>query len=132
VLSRRATGRLLFAVAVIALPLPWYLGEVERAPLVRLAFFTGIFGRVMLAEGATGTTRLFFGLGVAQLVLYATAVRLLAALVARALAGLRSPALRTLAVAGLAMALLGAGLLPIYDTPLSSHRARSSLLGVFD
>ena len=79
-LSRRATGRLLFAAAVIALPLPWYLGEVERAPLVRLAFFTGIFGRVMLAEGATGTTRLFFGLGVAQLVLYATALRLLAAL----------------------------------------------------
>ena len=99
---------------------------------MRLAFFTGIFGRVMLAEGATGTTRLFFVLGVAQLVLYATALRLLAALVARALAGLRSPALRTLAIAGLALALLGAGLLPIYDTPLSSHRAHSSLIGVFD
>ena len=100
-LSRRAMGRVLFVAALIALPLPWYLGEVEWAPWLRLAFFTGIFGSVFVAEGATGTTRLFFGLGVAQLILYGAALRLAAALVARALAGLRSPTWRTAVVGGL-------------------------------
>ncbi|HVH18389.1 MAG TPA: hypothetical protein VNF72_08830 [Myxococcota bacterium] len=131
-LSRRAMGRVLFVAALIALPLPWYLGEVERAPWLRLAFFTGIFGSVFVAEGATGTTRLFFGLGVAQLILYGAALRLAAALVARALAGLRSPTWRTAVVGSLAIVLLGAGFLPIYDTPLSSRRPHSSLLGIFD
>jgi hypothetical protein len=132
VLSRRAMGRVLFVAALIALPLPWYLGEVERAPWLRLAFFTGIFGSVFAAEGAGGTTRLFFGLGVAQLIVYGAALRLAAALVARALAGLHSPTWRTAVVGGLTIALLGAGFLPIYDTPLSSRRPHSSLLGIFD
>jgi hypothetical protein len=125
-------GRVLFVAALIALPLPWYLGEIERAPWLRLAFFTGIFGSVFVTEGATGTTRLFFGLGVAQVILYAAALRLAAALVARALAGVSSAAWRTAVVAGLAIAMLGAGFLPIYDTPLSSRRPHSSLLGIFD
>lgn len=131
-LSRRAIGRVLFVAALIALPLPWYLGEVERAPWLRLAFFTGILGSVFVTEGAGGTTRLFFGLGVAQLILYGAALRLAAALVARALAGLRSPTWRASIVVGIAIALLGAGFLPIYDTPLSSRRTHSSLLGLFD
>jgi hypothetical protein len=132
VLSRRAAGRVLFAAAALALPLPWYLGELESAPLVRLAFFSALFGGVLLAEGPGGTTGLFFALGFAQTLLYGAALRLAAALVARALAGLPSPLWRGAIVAGLAIAMLGAGLLPIYHTPLSSSRARSSLLGLFE
>lgn len=130
-LSRRAAGRVLFAAAAAALPLPWYLGEIECAPLLRLAFFTSLFAGVLLAEGAGGTTGLFVGLGGVQTLLYGAALRLAAALVARALAGLPSRA-RVALVAGLAAALLGAGLLPLYHTPLSSSRARSSLFQLFE
>ena len=130
--SRRATGRVLFLAAALTLPLPWYLGEVESSPLVRLAFFTSLFGSVLAAEGGGGTTALLFGLGLAQTLAWGAALRLAAALVARALAGLRSQAWRAAIVAALAVGLCGAGLLPIYQTPLSSSRARSSLLGIFD
>ena len=130
-LSRRATGRVLFLAAALALPLPWYLGEMESAPLARLAFFTSLVGSVLVVEGGR-TTALIFALGLAQTVAWGAALRLVAALVARALAGLRSPAWRTTIVAALAIGMIGAGLLPIYQTPLSSQRARSSLLGIFD
>jgi hypothetical protein len=122
----------LFAAAALALPLPWYLGEVESAPWLRLAFFTSLLGSVLVVEGAHGTTGLFFGLGLAQTILYGAALRLAAALLARALAGLRAPAWRGAIVAALAIGMLGAGLLPIYRTPLSSSRARSSLFGLFE
>lgn len=131
-LSRRATGRVLFLAAAAALPLPWYLGEAESAPLVRLAFFTSLFGSVLALEGGGRTTALLFGLGLAQTLGWGAALRLAAALVARALAGLRSSAWRATIVAALAIGMLGAGLLPIYHTPLSSVRARSSLLGILD
>ena len=130
-LSRRAAGRVLFLAAAAALPLPWYLGEMESAPLARLAFFTSLVGSVLAVEGGR-TTALIFALGLAQTVAWGAALRLVAALVARALAGLRSPAWRTTIVAALAIGMIGAALLPIYRTPLSSQRARSSLLGIFD
>lgn len=131
-LSRRAAGRVLFAAAALALPLPWYLGEIEHAPWLRLAFFTALFGSVFAVEGGGGTTGLFFALGVAQTLLYGAALRLAAALVARALAGVPRPVWRTALVAGIALAIVGAGLFPIYDTPLSSRRARSSLFELFE
>jgi hypothetical protein len=121
----------LFAAAALALPLPWYLGEIESAPWLRLAFFTAIFGSVFAAEGAGGTTGLFFGLGLAQLLLWGAVLRLSAALIARVLAGVPRTAWRAAIVAGLAAAIVGAGLFPIYDTPLSSRRARSSLFELF-
>ena len=132
VLSRRAAGRVLFAAAALALPLPWYLGEIEHAPWLRLAFFTAIFGSVFAVEGAGGPTGLFFALGLAQTLFWGAALRLAAALLARALAGVPRPRWRTALVAGIAAALVGAGLFPIYDTPLSSHRAHSSLLELFE
>jgi hypothetical protein len=122
----------LFAAAALALPLPYYLGEIERAPLLRLAFFTGIFGRVFVAEGGRGMTGLFFGLGLAQLLLYALLLRLGAGLLARSLFRVGAPRLRTALFAAVALALVGAGFSPLYDTPLSSSRGRSNLLGLFE
>jgi hypothetical protein len=132
VLSRRAATRVLFAAAVLALPLPYYIGEVESAPLVRLAFISGLFGSVLVAEGAGGTNGLFFALGLVQLVVWAGVLRLGAGLLSRSLARLPWPRARTVLVALLALALIGAGLSPLYDTPLSSSRGRSNLLGLFE
>jgi hypothetical protein len=132
VLSRRAATRVLFAAAVLALPLPYYIGEVESAPLVRLAFISGLFGSVLVAEGAGGTNGLFFALGLVQLVVWAGVLRLGAGLLSRSLARLPWPRARTVLVALLALALIGAGLWPLYDTPLSSSRGRSNLLGLFE
>ncbi len=129
---RHAAAWVLFAAAAVALPLPYYLGEIESAPLLRLAFFTGIFGRVFVAEGARGTTGLFFGLGMAQILVYALLQRLCAGLLARSLARVGAPRVRTALVAAIALAIVGAGLSPLYDTPLSSSRGRSNLLGLFE
>jgi hypothetical protein len=131
-LSRRASARLLFAAAVLALPVRYYLGEIESAPVVRLAFFTGVFGSVLLAEGARGMTGLFVGLGAVQLVLWLLLLRAGAALVARVLARVPAPSLRSALCFGIAGAMLIAGLTPLYDTPLSSQRPRSSLLQIFE
>jgi hypothetical protein len=131
-LSRRASARLLFAAAVLALPVPYYLGEIESAPLLRLAFFTGVFGSVLLAEGARGMTGLFFGLGLAQVALWLLLLRGGAGLMARLIARVPAPALRSAISVGLAALLLAAGLTPLYDTPLSSRRARSSLLQILE
>lgn len=130
--SRRAAAWVLFAAAALALPLPYYLGEIESAPWLRLAFFTGIFGRVFVAEGGRGMTGLFFGLGAAQLLVYALLLRLGAGLLARSLFRVGAPGLRKALVAAVALALVGAGFSPLYDTPLSSSRARSNLLGLFE
>jgi hypothetical protein len=132
VLSRRASAWLLFAAAALALPLPYYLGEVEYAPWVRLAFFTGIYVSVFVAEGAAGTTGLFIGLGAAQTVVYALLLRAGSGLLARSLERLAAPRLRGGIAAAIALSLLLAGLTPFYDTPLSRQRARSSLLVIFE
>jgi len=131
-MSRRAAAWVLFVAAALALPLPYYLGEIESAPWLRLAFFTGIFGRVFVAEGGRGMTGLFFGLGMTQLLVYALLLRLGAGRLARSLFRVRAPHVRTALVAAVALALVGAGLSPLYDTPLSSSRGRSSLLGIFE
>jgi hypothetical protein len=131
-LSRRASARLLFAAAVLALPVRYYLGEIESAPVVRLAFFTGVFGSVLLAEGARGMTGLFVGLGAVQLALWLLLLRAGAGLAARGIARIPAPALRSALCVGIAAVMLAAGLTPLYDTPLSSQRPRSSLLQILE
>ena len=49
-----------------------------------------------------------------------------AEVLARSLFRVSAPGLRTALVAAVALALVGAGFSPLYDTPLSSSRARSS------
>ena len=130
-MQRKNAHRLLFAVALLTVPVPFYLGEVELAPVARLLFFSGLLARLFAAEGG-GKGGLFAGLGALQALVYAGLLGLAASLVARLLVRLRRPRVRTALVVGLATAMLGLSLAPVYDTPLSSTRPRSSLLHIFE
>ena len=49
-MSARNIRRLLFATALLAAPIPFYLGEPELAPVVRLAFLSALVASVFVAE----------------------------------------------------------------------------------
>src|SRR5215813_6628076 len=106
------------------MPVPFYLGEVERAPVMRLAFLTSLLSLVMVAEGGSALIRLCT-LGVMQTALYTGLFMLAAGLAARALARIREASLRAATVGAFVFLLFASSLLPIYDTPLSSTRLHS-------
>ena len=130
-MSRKSTRRLLWLVALATLPVPYYLGEAELAPVLRLAFLTGLLTSVAVVEGGFATVSIA-AMGIAQTLLYALLLSLAARLLARAVTLLPSALLRRAAVACLAIGLCAASLLPIYETPLSSSRLRSSLWQLFE
>ena len=129
-MSRRAAVCLLWAVFFAALPVPFYMGASGLEPPLGVVFLAGLAGGIWWSEGSGGTTALFAGLALAQALLYTAAAGLGAACVVRALWSL-APRRATWVVALLCGALATAALFPIYDTPLSSSRPRSSLLGLF-
>ena len=125
------TRRWLWIAALITMPVPFYLGEVEWAPVLRLAFVTGLFAAVWLAETEAKLGSLM-AMGLVQTALYALLFRLAAGLAARAFGRIGSPPLRIAAVGSVVFLLFASALLPIYETPLSSARMRSSLWQIFD
>ncbi len=129
--SRSASKWLLWAALLLSLPLPFYMGAQGLVPPVRALFLAGIATGMLLTEGAHGTSGIFAGLGLAQGLAALLLSLGLAALLARLAWRLAPARARTPVVLALACAMLGAALLPIYDTPLSSSRARSSLLQAF-
>ncbi len=132
-MSPRAQKWLLWTVFLGTIPVVFYLGEVERAPALRLAFFAALASWVALAEGVgTGVGAAFFVLGPVQALAYAGLLYALAAAIVRLLARLASAGLRTACVGGLAAICLGASLFEIYQTPLSSSRPRSSVMQIFE
>ncbi len=130
-MTRSTARRLLWIVVLTTLPVPFFLGEPELAPVLRLAFLTGLLGAVLVTEGGS-TLAALVGLGAAQTLGYGLLLWLSAALVARVLEGFRAPAARGVVLAILAISLFAASLSEIYETPLSSHRARSSLFQIFE
>jgi hypothetical protein len=126
-----AARRWIWLAALATMPVPFYVGQVEWAPVLRLAFLTAIFGLVALAEGGR-TLILFSSLGLAQTALYTLGFFLAASLVARAIARLGEPSLRIAAVGTAVFLLFASSLLPIYDTPMSSTRMRSDLWHLFE
>jgi hypothetical protein len=128
--STKNARRLLFAVAWLTLPVPFFLGEPELAPVVRLAFLSALVSLVFAAEGGLVTATLA-GIGWVQALVWSGLLLLGAALIAKALARIESAGVRTAITAAIALVLLGASLGERYDTPLSSSRARSSLLQLF-
>ena len=118
-------------MVLTTLPVPFFLGEPELAPVLRLAFLTGLLGAVLVTEGGS-TLAALVGLGAAQTLGYGLLLWLSAALVARVLEGFRAPAARGVVLAILAISLFAASLSEIYQTPLSSQRARSSLFQIFE
>jgi hypothetical protein len=129
--SNRAARRWLFLVALATMPVPFFLVQVEWAPVLRLAFLTSLFAAVMLAEGG-GTVILMAAMGMVQTLLYAALFFLAAGFAARALERNASPPMRVAAIGTFAFLLVVSAQLPIYDTPLSSLRMRSNFWQLFD
>jgi hypothetical protein len=68
--SHATARRWLWIAALVTMPVPFFLAQVEWAPVLRLAFLSSLFGAVMLAEGG-GTAILLGVLGILQTFLYA-------------------------------------------------------------
>lgn len=130
-MTRATARRWLFAVGLVTLPLPFYLGALELSPWIRLAFLSALLGSVALSDGG-GTISLLGGLGALQTLVGALLVWTLAALVALGIGALRPPALRGAALAAILLALVAGSFLDIYDTSLSSTRPRSNVLHLFE
>ena len=113
------------------MPVPFYLGEIELAPVLRLAFLTSLLSLVLAAEGGR-TLQWIAGMGIAQTALYTALFYIAAGLAARGIERLREPPLRVAAVGTVVFLLVVSGTLPIYQTPLSSTRLHSDLWHLFE
>ena len=113
------------------MPVPFYLGEVEWAPVMRLAFLTSLLSLVMVAEGGRALIRIGT-LGILQTALYTGLFLLAAGLAARGVVRIREPPLRVAAVGTAVFLLFASAPLPIYQTPLSSTRLHSNLWHLFE
>jgi hypothetical protein len=129
-MTRIATRRLLLAVFLLTLPVPYMLGAVEVAPWLRLAFLTSLLSGVFAVEGGPwiGTMA---ALGVAQSLLYLALLYAAAVFVAAMLSRIGAMSVRRVATAIVIVGLLGFSLTDPYDTGISSTRARSSLTHLF-
>jgi hypothetical protein len=126
-----AARRWLWLAALVTMPVPFYIGEVEWAPVLRLAFLTSLFGIVLAAEGGR-TVVLFTTLGALQTLLYTGLFFLVTTFAARAIQRFSQPVLRSAAVGSVVLLLFVSSLLPIYQTPLSSTRLRSEIWHLFE
>lgn len=123
--------RWLWLAALITMPVPFYLGQLEWAPVLRLVFLSALVGAVMIAEG--GATTIGLGvLGIVQSALYTGLFFLAAGLAARGAMRIASPPLRVAAIGSAVFLLLASAQLPIYETGLSSTRVRSNLWQIFE
>jgi hypothetical protein len=129
--SRTAARRWLWLAALATVPVAFYLGEVERAPVLRLAFLSSLLSLVLVAEGGRSLAWLV-ALGVLQTTLYTGMFFLVADLVSRGVARIREPSLRVAAVGSAVFVLFASSLLPIYQTPMSSTQLYSNLWHLFE
>ena len=113
------------------MPVPFFLGEVEWAPVIRLAFLTSLFGLVLAAEGGANLMWIA-GMGIVQTAVYTGLFYLAAGLAARGVERIGEPPLRVAAVGTAVFLLVASSLLPIYQTPLSSTRLHSDLWHLFE
>ncbi len=130
--SRRTSGLLLYLALLLTLPVPYYLGAVEVAPVARLLFLSGLVLGVVATEGVAGYQGAFAGLAAVQSLLWPLLLLALARILVRVLER-GVPARWRAGTLGLALLALGiVGLLPIYSTELSSQGASSSLVQLLD
>jgi hypothetical protein len=119
-------------MALATVPVPFYLGQPEFAPVLRLAFFELLLGSVFVTEGGGWMLTLWVGLGAVQIAVWSALLWLGVRLLWVGLRRAPTPILRSAAAVAIAAALGAASLFPIYDTALSSTRDRSSLLQIFE
>ena len=77
-MSPKTTRWLLFSAALLAAPIPFYLGEPELAPLLRLAFLSALVTSVFAVEGGA-TAGALAGIALVQVVVWAGLLFLAAA-----------------------------------------------------
>ena len=126
-MSRSRAKWWLWIFLLVALPVPYYMGDTELAPTLRLIFLTSLYVGIALEEGLTGTTAIFTQVAAGTAAVYMALLLGVAAVLSRLIWRLESTVARRACVLGLAGLLLGASLFEIYDTPLSSSRMRSSI-----
>jgi hypothetical protein len=129
--SRTAARRWLWLAALATMPVPFYLGEVEWAPVMRLGFLTSLLSLVLVSEGGRSLSWIA-GMGLFQTIAYTLLFRLAAGLAARGVERIAEPPLRIAAVGTVVFLLVASSLLPIYQTPLSSARVHSNLWHLFE
>ena len=130
-MTRIAARRWLWLAALVTMPVPFYLGEIEWAPVMRLAFLTSLLSLVMVAEGGRALIWICT-LGIMQTALYTGLFMLAAGLAARGVERIREAHLRVAAVGTAVFLLVVSATLPIYHTPLSSARLYSDLWHLFE
>lgn len=127
-LSRTAVRRVLWATAMLFLPLPTLALAPGAVPVARYVFLAAIVGVYAIGVGGTGVTWTIFALLVGHAVLYAV----LLTLVARAVTRLLPDPLPIGAVTfGLAVLVVLALVVPLYHTPFDDAVAHTTWLGLF-
>lgn len=131
-LSPKAARRWLWTVLWLTLPLPIYLGAVEWVPVARLWLLAGLILGVVATEGASGFLGAFAGLAATEALLWPLALYGISALCVAVLRRSLPIRARVWVLGCVTAGMLGVSLLPIYQTPLSSHRLHSNLAGLLD
>ena len=130
-ISRRRAQLVLWLALLFTVPVPYYLGGFEVAPVVRLLFLATLVSGVLLTEGASGMQGPLGALAVGLALLWTALLYGASALLVRP-AARPTGTVSVPLVAGATLALLALSLLPLYRTSLSSVSAVSNLLGLFD
>jgi hypothetical protein len=129
-MSRRALTWTLWLLAVATVPLPYFMIDSGRVPAAQLFLLAAVTTPLMVTDPSY-TTRFIASLFIAQSLLSALALYLLARLAAGAIARWTEPRQRGLAVAVIAVALIALALCSVYRAPLSHGPGATNLLGVF-
>jgi hypothetical protein len=128
----RGTPLLLWLALAATLPLPFWLVERGWVPALRLVLLAAVLVGLRLAEGGSGVVDLLAGLALAQALLAAGVLALLARLLARGLARLPAPASRVAALL-LVVALVGvAASVDLYRTPFRTRALHGSLFEMLE
>ena len=125
-MSLRAVRWSLWLILCLALPLPYFMIETGRVPLVSLVVFSALMVPLAFTDPSF-TTRFIAALFAAQTLLYGGALVVVARVV-----GNRLPPPRRLAmVVGIAAALLLLALSPVYVAPLSHGPGATNWFGLW-
>lgn len=130
-MSARGVKIVLWLCLLVTLPVPYYMGEVETAPVIRPAFFASLGAIVVATSGTFGLGGMMTVFGLVQVVVWASLLYLASSLAARLLCRALGETGRAWAVGAIAVALVAMGMTPIYETRLSSLTPHSSLLEIF-
>jgi hypothetical protein len=129
-MSRRAMTWLLWPALVATLPLPYFMIESGRVPAAQLFLLAAVTAPLMVTDPSF-TTRFVATFFVAQSLLYAVLLYLLARLGAGLIERRVPRRRRGLVLAAIAALLVAMALSDVYRAPLSHGPGPTNLIGVF-